>query len=91
MNPRKSSFNAFLLLDLIELYLRADGPLVSMLWNRKKKNDVVIYDRTLDSYCWIQGLINRGVKPENVILVIPEPECHVEHDYDDAIEMNEDI
>jgi hypothetical protein len=42
----------------------------------------VIYGRTLHTYCCIQGLIERGVKPENITLVVPKDNCHVEESYD---------
>jgi len=36
-------------------------------------------------------LINRGVKPENIFLIIPDAECHLELNYDEADEMQADI
>jgi hypothetical protein len=72
-------------------HLDYKSDLIKLLCNRKKKNDVVVYGRTLNAYCCIQGLIQRGVKPENVVLIIPEAECHLDANYDEAEEMQADI
>jgi hypothetical protein len=65
--------------------------LIKLLCNRKKKNDVVIYGRTMNSYTAIQGLIRRGVRPHNIYLIIPKEDCHLEHNYDEKDEMEADI
>jgi len=51
----------------------------------------VVYGRTLNCYCCIQGLIRRGVKPKNIYLIIPEAECHLEANYDEEDEKEADI
>ena len=72
-------------------HLNKDTELIKILCNRKKKNDVVVYGRTLNAYCCIQGLLNRGVRPENVFLIIPDPECHLDANYDEEDEIQADI
>ena len=72
-------------------HLSKESELIKILCNRKKKNDVVVYGRTLNAYCCIQGLINRGVRPENVFLIIPDAECHLDSNYDEEDEMQADI
>ena len=57
--------------------------MVNILTDKKKVRNCVIYGRTLNTYCCIQGLLHRGVKPEQIILVIPKIECHVEESYDE--------
>jgi hypothetical protein len=41
------------------------------LTDRRRATKCVIYGRTLNSYALIQGLIDRGVNPKNIILAIP--------------------
>lgn len=72
-------------------HLAPNSELIKMLCNRKKKNDVVVYGRTLNAYCVIQGLLYRGVKPENIFLIIPDAECHLDSNYDEMDEMQADI
>jgi hypothetical protein len=72
-------------------HLGPQSNLIKLLSNRKKKNDVVVYGRTLNAYCCIQGLIKRGVRPHNIFLIIPEADCHLEHNYDEQDEMEADI
>jgi len=64
-------------------HLRVGGSLINILTDKKKVKNCVIYGRTLNTYCCIQGLLQRGVKPEQIILVIPKIECHVEESYDE--------
>ncbi|KAF4675449.1 hypothetical protein FOL47_007757, partial [Perkinsus chesapeaki] len=49
----------------------ADGSILlkSLMWN--PLSYVVIYGRSLDAYCAIQGLLGRLVPPEKIILVLP--------------------
>jgi hypothetical protein len=63
-------------------HLRQGGTLMSQLTDRRRQSNCVIYGRTLHTYCCIQGLIERGVKPENITLVVPKENCHVEESYD---------
>jgi hypothetical protein len=64
-------------------HLRVGGTLINILTDKKRVKNCVIYGRTLHTYCCIQGLIQRGVKPEQIILANPEPQCHVEESYDE--------
>lgn len=72
-------------------HLAINSGLIKLLSNRKKKNDVVVYGRTLNAYCCIQGLLRRRVRPQNIYLIIPESDCHLEHNYDEEDEMQADI
>ena len=52
------------------------------LVDRRRTTQCVVYGRTLHSYCLIQGLLNRGVDPKNIILAQPKENTHV-NDLDD--------
>ena len=64
---------------------------MNALTNRKKPQNCVIYGRGLQAYCAIQGLIARGMKPEQITLVIPGYACHVMESYDEEEEMLVDL
>jgi len=51
----------------------------------------VVYGRTLNAYCCIQGLVRRGVRPQNIYLIIPDSDCHLDANYDEKEEMEADI
>jgi hypothetical protein len=72
-------------------HLRKDGTLVNILTDKKRVKNCVVYGRSLHTYCCIQGLMERGVKPEQIILAIPAPESHVSESYDDPAAMAEDL
>lgn len=72
-------------------HLRSDGTLMQIITNRKSPQNVIVYGRTLHTYCCIQGLIERGVKPQNIFLMIPDETCHVEENYNDTDEMSSDL
>ena len=44
---------------------------IDMLRRKRKPKKILIYGRSLHTYCFINGLINRGVPPERIILAIP--------------------
>lgn len=52
-------------------YLKKDSPLMNVLTDHRRQTNCVIYGRTLHTYVTIQGLIHRGVKPQNIQLCIP--------------------
>ena len=64
---------------------------MNILTNRRKPQNCVIYGRGLHSYCCIQGLIARGMRPEQITLVIPGYACHVMESYDEEEEMLLDL
>ena len=72
-------------------HLRKDGSLINILTDKKRVKNCVIYGRSLHTYCCIQGLMERGVKPEQIILAIPSNECHVSESYDEKEIMNQDL
>uniref|UniRef100_A0A7S3MYV1 CFAP61 dimerisation domain-containing protein n=1 Tax=Strombidium inclinatum TaxID=197538 RepID=A0A7S3MYV1_9SPIT len=72
-------------------HLRVGGSLINILTDKKRVKNCVIYGRTLHTYCCIQGLLQRGVKPEQIILAIPASECHVEENYDEVEERLKDM
>lgn len=72
-------------------HLRTGGTLMNALTNRKRPQNCVIYGRTIHAYCDIQGLIRRGMNPEQITLVIPGRYCHVIESYDDETECEVDL
>ncbi len=74
-------------------HLRAGGKLMNILTNRKKPEKAVIYGRSINCYACVQGLLERGVKPHNISLVVPKKECHVQKGYneEDNREMELDM
>jgi hypothetical protein len=64
---------------------------MKMLTNRKENAKVVLYGRSIHTYVCIQGLINRGVNPKSITLVIPEEVSHVEDFYNEDAEMMLDL
>ena len=72
-------------------HLRKDGSLINILTDKKRVKNCVIYGRSLHTYCCIQGLMERGVKPEQIILAIPSTECHVSESYDEKEVMAQDL
>jgi hypothetical protein len=71
--------------------LRKDGTLINLLTDKKRVKNCVLYGRSLHTYCCIQGLLQRGVKPEQIILAIPDRECHVQESYDEPEIMHQDL
>jgi len=63
--------------------LHSDGTLMRALTDRRRTTNCVVYGRTLHTFCFIQGLLHRGVNPKNIILAIPEATSHIE-DADNA-------
>lgn len=72
-------------------HLRQGGTLMNALTNRRRPQNCVIYGRTLNAYCSIKGLMQRGMRPEQITLVLPGKTCHVSEAYDDEEEMNLDL
>jgi len=44
---------------------------IQMLLKRKNAENITIYGRSLNAFCFISGLINRNVKPVRIFYVIP--------------------
>jgi hypothetical protein len=63
---------------------------MNALTNRRRPANCVIYGKTLHAYACIQGLLQRGMRAEQITLVIPGRSCHVVEAYDDEQEMEED-
>jgi hypothetical protein len=72
-------------------HLRADGSLINVLTDKKRVKNCVVYGRSLNTYCCIQGLLDRGVKAEQITLAIPAAECHVEESYAEPEIMKSDL
>lgn len=64
---------------------------MNVLTNRRKPQNCVIYGRTLHAYICIKGLLARGMRAEQITLIIPGKTCHVMDSYDDEEEMLNDL
>lgn len=47
------------------------GSPIDLLTRRKRVQNIMVYGRSLHCFCFINGLLNRGVKPERINFVIP--------------------
>ena len=56
---------------------------MNSLTNRRRPQNCVVYGRTLHAYCAIKGLLARGMRAEQITLVLPGKLCHLEEAYDD--------
>ncbi len=60
---------------------------IELLTRKKKPYHIAIYGRTLNTFCLVNGLINRGVDPRRIFLVIPPRK----HDLKEPAEMNSNL
>ena len=67
-------------------YLHDDAPLMQALTDHRRANHCVVYGRTLNAYCLIQGLIHRGVCPKNITMAIPRQNTHCNEEEDPMME-----
>jgi NAD(P)H-nitrite reductase large subunit len=72
-------------------HLRNGGTLMNALTNRRRPQNCVVYGRALHGYATIKGLLSRGMRPEQITLVLPGKTCHLNEAYDDEIEMTNDL
>jgi hypothetical protein len=72
-------------------HLRQGGTLMNALTNRRRPQNCVVYGATLHAYCTIKGLVQRGMRPEQITLVLPGKTCHLNEAYDDEEEMIADL
>ena len=72
-------------------YLRQGDTLMNALTNRRRPQNCVVYGRTLQAYCCIKGLLSRGMRAEQITLIIPGKTAHLAEAYDDEEEMLKDL
>lgn len=60
---------------------KAYGLYIDKLTTLKKPKKILIYGRSLHTYCFISGLMNRGVPPERITLAIPPKELEEKEEY----------
>jgi len=63
-------------------HLRPGGTIMSMLAHKKRPERCVVYGRTLNTLCCIQGLIKKGMRPNMITLAIPDLMSHMRAGYD---------
>ena len=93
ISEHKKHLEGLLSVDDPKLYdhLRQGGTLMNALTNRRRPQNCVIYGRSLHSYACIKGLINRGMRPEQITLILPGQTCHLAAQYDDEEDMMNDL
>jgi len=69
-------------------YLADESSLMMALTDRRRQTRCVVYGRSLHCYCLIQGLIQRGVRPSNIMLAIPRIYCHVNESEETSVEQD---
>jgi hypothetical protein len=87
----KRHVEGLLSIDDPKLYehLRLGGTLMNALTNRRRPQNCVVYGRSLSAYTCIKGLLARGMRAEQITLVIPKESCHLSEQYDE--EQQEDM
>jgi len=68
--------------------LMPENALMQKLTDRRRGTKCVVYGRTLNVFALIQGLIDRGVQPKNIIIAIPRRDCHVNEDQELTDELD---
>ena len=79
LNDEKRHVEGLLSIDDPKLYdhLRIGGTLMNALTNRRRPQNCVVYGRSLSAYTCIKGLLARGMRAEQITLVIPKETCHL--------------
>lgn len=62
-------------------HFRPNGKISNLLFNKKKPQHVLIYGRSINCFCCIQGLLSRGMKPEYIHYAIPDETTYVTEGY----------
>jgi len=62
-------------------HFREKGKIANLIFNKKKPQHVVVYGRSLNCFCCIQGLIARGMRPEYIHYAIPDEFTYVTEGY----------
>lgn len=85
VNGEKRHVEGLLSIDDPHLYkhLRSGGALMNALTNRRRPQNCVIYGRSLNAYSCIKGLLSRGMRAEQITLVLPGSACHLAAQYDE--------
>ena len=50
-------------------HFREEGKIMEILRHKKRPGTIVVYGFTLHAYCFIQGLLCRGIAPQRIKLV----------------------
>lgn len=93
IGPEKKHLEGLISVDDPKLYdhLRQGGTLMNALTNRRRPQNCVIYGHSLHAYASIKGLLQRGMRAEQITLVIPGKTCHLSAQYDEEEDMLNDL
>ena len=72
-------------------HFRPDGNLMAILNHRKQPGTTVIYGFTLHVFCFVQGLIKKGISPTRIKIVIPPLEFEEEEGVDPLFGGDENV
>ena len=72
-------------------HFRSDGNLMAILNHRKQPGTTVVYGFTLHVFCFVQGLINKGISPARIKIVIPPLEFEEEEGVDPLFGGDENV
>ena len=68
-------------------HLKLGRSIMQKLAHKKNPQRCVVFGRTLNTLCCIQGLIKRGMKPHMITLAIPDLFSHIKENYDNDEEV----
>ena len=72
-------------------HFRPDGNIMAVLNHRKQPGTTVVYGFTLHVFCFIQGLISKGISPKRIKVVIPPVEFEEEEGVDPLFGGDENV
>lgn len=72
-------------------HFRPNGNLMAILNHRKQPGTTVVYGFTLHVFCFVQGLIHKGISPTRIKIVIPPLEFEEEEGVDPLFGGDENV
>lgn len=72
-------------------HFRPDGNIMGILNHRKQPGTTVVYGFTLHVFCFVQGLIAKGISPKRIKIVVPPVEFEEEEGVDPLFGGDENV
>jgi hypothetical protein len=91
--PDKMHVEGVLSIDDPYLYqhLRPNGSLMGILNHRKYPGTLVVYGYSFHAYCFIQGMLEKGINPIRIKLLLTQPDFEAEEGIDPLFGGDENI